>query len=1229
MTSIPTSPETTQPPGEEGVSKSRPSRRSGLVKLLLAVVAATLAVLLVIPRTPVSSNVSVQFSKAALGAAAVPRLGMSASECDQPSIVPPSTWTSGSQAASARLTSASAPRVGGDEPFGFNDIYDSVMSNLWSGAVNYGEDAYFGWIMGAIFGGKSDSIDPAQVQQDFQQVSSQLNNLSQAQYDDCTAIIDTLQAMQSDTDSGLYSNLAGQMADQLGALQTYQDDFNSILSTLQANGGNGSALSSDEKADLEDMINGSQDGLLGIINTINDKEVGGQPGADGMVSFYDKVLVDKYNYDPFRTHLFPAAFVDEAAAQQQYYSNLMAEAAYLYANVEHLSWTDGTYSHSPNSEAVTSFLGIVQQDVQSWTSAFADGPVGDGTPNWVSQLHGFGIGAIPANTVLDYRNQNDPMLWTTTPANLTGEPTGQTPYYCGTTVQYCFDHTFAKVMFRPGDVQIWAPVDTKLVPASPEPIATMVSDAGYDGLSGWRVPTTADINTLQAGATGGLGTWGPANSLDMFAPATFTSHYGGVDKQMTEILPILVNSGSAASPTYTVGIAQPTDDTLTYPDLQLADGTENDLAGQVFLVQDFQPTTPPPSNGPAAGLASGARPAHGVPAPTAPKVGASTVGVARVNYSTPSACTANVYTVPAGVGFVQITAVGGHGTAGYLDGNAVSAGGAGGLVGEILPVTAGDKLYVQVGGSAGASGKNYLGGLGGGGDGGFTQSLEHGDTSGGGGGMSFVSSSPQCQTSQSWLVVAGGGGGGGSGLGWKGYPMLDGGQGGDGCADTTVTCTGATSGSQLSDSSGTGGAAGQPAPSNLGGKGGTNGYTFAEPGSSGWIGVGGPGGSYDSNFYSGGGGGGGAGYFGGGGGGGAGFNAAGGGGAGGASFAIPGGEGISYGVAPSGVWDGYVTITPVTQPYPTLTISAGTANPTWGNPPVLTATAPAYAEGQLSFYDDVNGGCEDTSSSQASCVELGAAPIENGVAAFTPAANQLSIGDHEIEAYYAGNNNYTSGWSGPVTVSVAKAAPDMTLSILGTQLPAGTQPTSLVVQMPADATGSVGFYDDVNGGCDGSTGPGTACQGLGLAPIVDGYATITTLSPTLGNGTHEIHAAYGGDANYIPDESNPVQVTIGLSAGAPSPALTVAANSRVAGGIVTVHGTANAFTTVWLHERSLGSDAFRTVTAQVANHEGTYMFHVSIARTTEFYVSAVDGSRSSVATARVLKRHRLPPVAGR
>ena len=193
----------------------------------------------------------------------------------------------------------------------------------------------------------------------------------------------------------------------------------------------------------------------------------------------------------------------------------------------------------------------------------------------------------------------------------------------------------------------------------------------------------------------------------------------------------------------------------------------------------------------------------------------------------------------------------------------------------------------------------------------------------------------------------------------------------------------------------------------------------------------------------------------------------------------------------------------------------------------------------------------------------------------------------------------------------------MTLSVLGTQLPAGTQPTSLVVHMPADATGSVGLYDDVNGGCDGNSGPGTACQGLGLAPIVNGYATLTTLSPTLGNGVHYIHAAYGGDGSYTPYESNPVEVTIGLSSGTPPPTLTASASSRVGAGVVTVRGDANPFTTVWLHEKSLGSDGFHVVAAKVATAEGTYEFHLSITSTTRFFVSAVDGSRSSTVRARV------------
>jgi hypothetical protein len=39
---------------------------------------------------------------------------------------------------------------------------------------------------------------------------------------------------------------------------------------------------------------------------------------------------------------------------------------------------------------------------------------------------------------------------------------------------------------------------------STQPITTRIAAADHDALSGWRVPTITDFDTLQAGATGGL-----------------------------------------------------------------------------------------------------------------------------------------------------------------------------------------------------------------------------------------------------------------------------------------------------------------------------------------------------------------------------------------------------------------------------------------------------------------------------------------------------------------------------------------------------------------------------------------------------------------------------------------------------------------------------------------------------------------------------------------------------
>ena len=142
-----------------------------------------------------------------------------------------------------------------------------------------------------------------------------------------------------------------------------------------------------------------------------------------------------------------------------------------------------------------SLVNIAQKDVQSWSASFSDGPAGDGTPDWVSLGKGQGIGPVPDGTVLDYRAQAHPRLWTNVPVGLNGDPASPAPYYCGTTAAFCYADRYNGA----GHVG-----DTTLVPSSPQPLADMITAEGYDGLGGWRVPTSADWAALEAGATGGL-----------------------------------------------------------------------------------------------------------------------------------------------------------------------------------------------------------------------------------------------------------------------------------------------------------------------------------------------------------------------------------------------------------------------------------------------------------------------------------------------------------------------------------------------------------------------------------------------------------------------------------------------------------------------------------------------------------------------------------------------------
>jgi len=125
----------------------------------------------------------------------------------------------------------------------------------------------------------------------------------------------------------------------------------------------------------------------------------------------------------------------------------------------------------------------------------------------------------------------------------------------------------------------------------------------------------------------------------------------------------------------------------------------------------------------------------------------------------------------------------------------------------------------------------------------------------------------------------------------------------------------------------------------------------------------------------------------------------------------------------------------------------------------------------------------------------------------------------------------------------------MTLTASATQVLA-SEPPVLTVRMPADATGEVGFYDFARPGAD---------KGIGLAPIVDGVATLTAPDRPLVLGDNPIQASYGGNEIYGPGDSNIVTVVVVTRL---TPKLTLTASSTLVltghAPVLTLHMPADA-----------------------------------------------------------------------
>ena len=391
-------------------------------------------------------------------------------------------------------------------------------------------------------------------------------------------------------------------------------------------------------------------------------------------------------------------------------------------------------------------------------------------------------------------------------------------------------------------------------------------------------------------------------------------------------------------------------------------------------------------------LTLGAEPASAKPLHPAPHVRAASSPITF----TYQGATVQSWTVPAGIGFVQLQVVGGGG--GEND-TTHSWGSSGAQVEGLVNVTPGQRLLISAAGAGGEfdGGPGGWGGLGASGGAGRTEhdSLRN---SGAGGGASTVQiqdagTNPAPATT---LIIAGGGGGEGGASGDPNHAG-DGGNAGTG-------------------NSWTGGNGQHGTEGSLGGSGGTAGAQSSPAGQAarGGSGLGGDGG------------GGGGGARGGNSGGGAKGASAGGGGGAGSSWSdasvmnatVANCQNCNWGgTEPASPPTGWVRVTPLPRDNSSLglfvqntTIAQGG---TTGPMTAVVADQPYQPTGTVQFTDVTD---------PSAPVDLGSAQIVNGVAAIAQANPTLqTTGVHQIQAQYSGDNHYQPADSSIVDITVTTA----------------------------------------------------------------------------------------------------------------------------------------------------------------------------------------------------------------
>ena len=265
------------------------------------------------------------------------------------------------------------------------------------------------------------------------------------------------------------------------------------------------------------------------------------------------------------------------------------------------------------------------------------------------------------------------------------------------------------------------------------------------------------------------------------------------------------------------------------------------------------------------------------------------------------------------------------------------------------------------------------------------------------------------------------------------------------------------------------------------------------------------------------------------------------------------------------------TVNKNTPVLPTPVVS--TNNPTYGTPVTITETVPPGVSGPVTFSNGTT--------------PIGTAPIIGGVATIT--VTNLPLGTNQITASTPGDANNNPATSPSVSVTVAKAAPTVTVA---SSLNPSTvnQPVTFTAATLASATGTVTFLD-------GSTV-------LGTGTLTNGQAALTT--STLIVGSHTITVSYSGDTNNSPATSAPLTQVVNKATPVLPPPTVSSSNlppntpetitetipTGVSGTVTFYNGTtpigtatiANGVATITVPSLPVGTDSITAATSGDANN---------------------------------------------